>query len=120
MTRSVYTLTITDDLGGTTLKQDLSEDELKQHFDRFFMYPQDTMFVVTRREVDETEDAKIIRIPPKAVLPGDIADHISGELDPREVVRTDDNFVYLDIFGETYGPFPKSNYTFTRMIGGQA
>ena len=50
MTLSVYTLTITDDLGGTVFKQDLSEDELKQHFDRFFMYPQDTMFVVTRRE----------------------------------------------------------------------
>lgn len=120
MTRSVYTLTITDDMGGTVVNQDLSEDELKQHLDRFFMYSQDTVLVVTKREVDETEDAKIIRVPSKAVLPGDLADHISGELDPREVVRVDGRYVYLDIFGQTYGPFPKENYTFTRMIGGQA
>ena len=50
MTRSEYTLTITDDLGGTYLRQDLSKDELKQALDRFFMYPQDTVFVVTRRK----------------------------------------------------------------------
>ena len=50
MTRSVYTLTITDDLGGSLIKQDLSKDELKLHLDRFFTYPQDTVFVVTRRE----------------------------------------------------------------------
>ena len=50
MTRSVYTLTITDDLGGSVLKRGLSKDELKQALDRFFMYPQDTVFIVTRRE----------------------------------------------------------------------
>ena len=120
MTRSVYTLTITDDMGGTVVNQDLSEDELKQHLDRFFMYSQDTVFVVTRREMEEPANTKVIRIPQKAVLPGDLADHISGELDPREVVRVDGRYVYLDIFGQTYGPFPKENYTFTRMIGGQA
>ena len=120
MTRSVYTLTITDDMGETVVKQDLSEDELKQQLDRFFTCPQDTMFVVTRREEEEPANTKVIRVPPKAVLPGDLADHISGELDPREVVRVDGRYVYLDIFGQTYGPFPKESYTFTRMIGGQA
>ena len=120
MTRSVYTLTITDDLGGTVVNQNLSEDELKLRLDRFSLYSQDTVFVVTKREMPDSEDIKYIRIPPRAVLPGDSADHISGQLDPRKVVRTDDNFVYLDILGQTCGPFPKENYTFTRMIGGQA
>ena len=27
-------------------------------------------------------------------------------------------YIYLDILGQTCGPFPKDNYTFTRMIGG--
>lgn len=120
MTRSVYTLTITDDLGGTVVKRDLSKDEMKQALNRFFMYPQDTVFVVTRREMEEPANIKVIRIPRLAVLPGDLADHVSGELDPREVVRVDGNYVYLDILGQTCGPFPKDNYTFTRMIGGQA
>lgn len=120
MTHSVYTLTITDDLGGTVVKQDLSKSEMKHALDRFFMYPQDTVFVVTRREVGEPASTKAIRIPPKAVLPGDLADHVSGVLDPREVVRVDGSYVYLDILGQTCGPFPKDNYTFTRMIGGQA
>ena len=120
MTHSVYTLTITDDLGGTVVNQNLSENELKLRLDRFFMHPQDTVFVVTRREVEEPANTKAIRIPPKAVLPGDSADHVSGELDPREVVRVDGSYVYLNILGQTCGPFPKSNYTFTRTIGGQA
>ena len=121
MTHSVYTLTITDDLGGTVVKRDLSKSEMKQALDRFFMYSQDTVFVVTRREEEEEPaNTKVIRIPPKAVLPGDMADHVSGGLDPREVVRVDGSYVYLDILGQTCGPFPKDNYTFTRMIGGQA
>ena len=120
MTHSVYTLTITDDLGGTVVKRDLSKGELKLALDRFFMCSQDTVFVVTRREMEEPANTKVIRIPPKAVLPGDSADHVSGELDPREVVRVDGRYVYLDILGQTCGPFPKENYTFTRMIGGQA
>ena len=120
MTRSVYTLTITDDLGGTVVKRDLSKDEMRQALDRFFMCPQDPVFVVTKREVEEPVNIKFIRIPPKAVLPGDLADHVSGELDPRKVVRVDGIYVYLDILGQTCGPFPKDNYTFTRMIGGQA
>ena len=120
MTHSVYTLTITDDLGGTVVKRDLSKSEMKHALDRFFKYPQDTVFVVTRREGEEPANTKVIRIPSKAVLPGDLADHVSGELDPREVVRVDGSYVYLDILGQTCGPFPKENYTFTRMIGGQA
>ena len=50
MTHSVYTLTITDDLGGTVVNQNLSESELKLRLDRFFMYSQDTVFVVTKRQ----------------------------------------------------------------------
>ena len=61
-----------------------------------------------------------IKVPAKAVLPGDWADHVSGVLDPREVVRADGSYVYLDILGQTCGPFPKENYTFTRTIGEQA
>ena len=106
MTRSVYTLTITDDLGGTVVKRDLSKDEMRQALDRFFMNPQDPVFVVTKREMEEPVNIKVIRIPPKAVLPGDLADHVSGELDPREVVRVDGSYVYLNILGQTCGPFP--------------
>ena len=120
MTRTVYTLTITDYYGGSHVHPNMGAVELHRRLNDFLTTSRDIVFVITQREVDETEDAKIIRVPSKAVLPGDSADHISGQLDPREVVRTDDNFVYLDILGQTCGPFPKSNYTFTRMIGGQA
>lgn len=47
---------------------------------------------------------------------GDIAIHVNGNLDPREVadVRGDEVWLWLGI--SRIGPFPKSNYTYTRKV----
>lgn len=48
--------------------------------------------------------------------PDDVADHVSGNLDPRRVSRVKDGQVWLWLWlgsGEI-GPFPAENYTFTR------
>lgn len=44
---------------------------------------------------------------------GDWADHVSGELDPREVTRVRGDQIWLRIGGES-GPYPAANYTFKR------
>lgn len=46
--------------------------------------------------------------------PGDWADHVSGDLDPREVARVEGDSVWLLIFGNEIGPFPRDNYTYIR------
>ena len=53
---------------------------------------------------------------------GDIADHKTRGLDPREVARVseDGKRVWLNFFGGEGGPYPASNYTFTRPIEDEA
>lgn len=47
--------------------------------------------------------------------PGDIAEHINGQLDPREVVAIDDQLVWLrGVTDSPMGPFPRTNYHFFR------
>lgn len=48
--------------------------------------------------------------------PGDLAWHLNGLLDPRFVTRfsEDKSQLWLDILGVESGPFPTSNYHFTR------
>jgi hypothetical protein len=49
---------------------------------------------------------------------GDMADHKSGELDPRPVawVAPDGRTIKLDIFGKVTPEVPTSNYTFTTRV----
>jgi hypothetical protein len=47
------------------------------------------------------------------------ADHVSGELDPREVTRDEDGMVWLrgiSTSGDDMGPFPAENYNFTKPL----
>lgn len=47
--------------------------------------------------------------------PGDIADHRSRELDPREVARVEGDQIWLHLVtDEPSGPFPAANYTYQR------
>jgi hypothetical protein len=49
--------------------------------------------------------------------PGDLADHRSRELDPREVARVDGDMIWLYLMGPNeHGPFPAENYTFKRRV----
>lgn len=56
--------------------------------------------------------------PAPVPQPGDLADHRSGELDPRRVTRVteDGTGVYLDILCSESGPFPVENYEFARDV----
>lgn len=56
----------------------------------------------------------ILHVQPADVRPGDIADHVSGSLDPREVSRVDAHNIWLRLDGGDFGPCPKLNYTFIR------
>lgn len=45
---------------------------------------------------------------------GDLASHVSGELDSREVTRVEGEQVWLWILVSEAGPFPVENYTYKR------
>lgn len=57
------------------------------------------------------------KVPWNQVRPGDFADHVSRELDPRRVTRVDRprGLVWLDLLGEECGPFPARNYDYSRF-----
>ena len=49
--------------------------------------------------------------------PGDLALHVNGQLDAREVVAVNGaKSVVLDIMGKLAGPLPKKNYTYRRRV----
>jgi len=51
--------------------------------------------------------------------PGDLALHAHKDLDPRRVVVADsvNGIVFLDIGGQTFGPYPYENYKYERWEG---
>lgn len=50
------------------------------------------------------------------VQPGDWADHVSRGLDPRQVTRVNGGSVWLQLGTGEMGPFPLTNYTYTREV----
>lgn len=60
-----------------------------------------------------------IHVPRNEVQPGDIADHVSRDLDPREVVTVnhDIGYVTLRLFGIESIPLLIENYTYKRWVG---
>ena len=63
--------------------------------------------------MDSNQDA------PDVPQVGDLAYHVTRDLDPREVTKVEQNsrgqwFVWLDILGKETGPLPADQYTFDR------
>jgi hypothetical protein len=51
-----------------------------------------------------------------AVQAGDVADHKSGELDPRRVAKVEPGFIWLEVGeGAPIGPFDWGRYTYQRQ-----
>lgn len=50
-------------------------------------------------------------------MPDDSATHAFEQLDPRPVTRVEGESIWLDFWGDEFGPFPKANYTYRRLIG---
>ena len=58
-----------------------------------------------------------INVDPWDVKAGDIATHVEGNLDSREVTQVDENGgVWLWLLTREAGPFPIENYTFKRRV----
>lgn len=47
--------------------------------------------------------------------PDDWADHVSGDLDPRQVSRVEGTQVWIMIGNTEVGPLPIENYSYTRV-----
>lgn len=56
----------------------------------------------------------MITVPQDQVQVGDIADHVSRELDPRVVTRVEGDQVWIWILTGDCGPLPIENYTYSR------
>lgn len=50
------------------------------------------------------------------VKPGDLADHVDRKLDPRRVTKVEGDRVWLWFIVSDGGPFPLTNYTYTRDV----
>lgn len=64
------------------------------------------------------DEIAFITVDPWEVRAGDIATHVDGNLDSREVTRVDeDGGLYLWLLTREAGPFPMENYTYRRRVG---
>lgn len=57
----------------------------------------------------DVADCEITNVKPAPIQPGDLVEHATKDLDPREVVAVGRDWLTLDIGGETTR-IPKDNY----------
>lgn len=48
--------------------------------------------------------------------PGDLATHVDGHLDSREVTKVTEEGIWIHLFTQDTGPLPVENYTFERVV----
>lgn len=60
--------------------------------------------------------AELVHVAPEDVRPGDLARFRARRLDIRQVTQVTEQAVWLDLGGESMGPFPKHSYRFARWV----
>lgn len=65
-----------------------------------------------------SEESSLIRVPHHEARKGDVAEHKSGQLDPRLIAEIDieANAVWLEMGEEKIGPFQADNYRYLRHV----